>query len=772
MDVAKGIDIIIPVYNAFEDLQQCTASVFACTNFTHNRLILINDASSDARIQPLLQTLGQFHEHVITVENEKNLGFSGSINRGLDISENRDVILLNSDTIVTKNWVEKMYACAYSDISIATVTPLSNNATLCSTPEFFKENTIPENYTLEDYAELIERISLHSYPKIPVANGFCMFIKREVIEKIGNFDAETFGRGYGEENDFCHRAEQFGYHHVMCDDTYIFHSGTGSFLSQEKKRYIARNEQILQERYPAQVQKLQEFLKTMPHRIINENVRFWQTINSNKKNILFVLQADFRNDSDDNIGGVQLHVRDLTEELRKEFNIIVAARNSDYLNVTWYSGEESVFCQYYIGPNPVYQEFRNQHIGFVFGNLLDAFKVDLVHVHHSKGLSLDVFYQAYERQIPVAVTLHDYYYICPSIKLLNINENVCMDPQSRCLCADCLKSMQQVTDGNRYIKQWQENHMAVLDKTAKIFIPSEAAKEIVCRHFPDLEEKMRVIEHGLHISLQSKCSNGTLPEKCLQFNIAFVGGLSHEKGGDLAYRLVKDSPADINWYVFGMMGHTNLRLLKKKNLIKTGTYKREELPSLLEKYSINLVCILSLWPETYCYTLSEVLQYGIPVIATNVGALTERINETQAGWLVSRDNALEETLKLLQYLRQNPSEYRCRFEKAQTLQIKSTSQMGEEYAREYSHILQTEHIPTWKSPDMEYILQGYCFANGMGALSSNDKNVYARLNAAESELYYIHHSLPYKLGKALCEVRIPFKHQLKSIAFKIYKHST
>ncbi len=182
----------------------------------------------------------------------------------------------------------------------------------------------------------------------------------------------------------------------------------------------------------------------------------------------------------------------------------------------------------------------------------------------------------------------------------------------------------------------------------------------------------------------------------------------------------------------------------------------------------------SMWPETAL----GVLEYEAEVVKSPdelLDAFEETIEKLSDEYCmddIAKLQHIAATRKAYKTLGKNPSEYRCRFEKAQTLQIKSTSQMGEEYAREYSHILQTEHIPTWKSPDMEYILQGYCFANGMGALSSNDKNVYARLNAAESELYYIHHSLPYKLGKALCEVRIPFKHQLKSIAFKIYKHST
>ena len=149
MEIPNGIDIIIPVYNAYEDLRTCIESVLECTDLCHHRLLLVNDASSDERILPYLNELSLNHENILHIENETNLGFSGSINHGIQVSGTRDVLLLNSDTMVTKNWVEKLVACAYSDPSIATVTPLSNNATLCSVPEFLKENRLPEGYSLE-----------------------------------------------------------------------------------------------------------------------------------------------------------------------------------------------------------------------------------------------------------------------------------------------------------------------------------------------------------------------------------------------------------------------------------------------------------------------------------------------------------------------------------------------------------------------------------------------------------------------------------------------
>ena len=240
------------------------------TNLTENRLILINDNSSDDRIRPYLEE--QKKDNVIVIHNESNKGFSNNINLGMSQSQERDVILLNSDTIVTKNWVEKMVACAYSDSSIGTVTPLSNNATLCSVPNFCEENTLPEGMSVDQMANIVEECSLRKYPRITVANGFCMYIKREVINTIGNFDAETFGRGYGEENDFCNRAGQSGYIHVMCDDTYIYHSGTKSFTSKEKKAYIKEHEIILYERYPRQMRENALHCKKNPNGWVGKNI--------------------------------------------------------------------------------------------------------------------------------------------------------------------------------------------------------------------------------------------------------------------------------------------------------------------------------------------------------------------------------------------------------------------------------------------------------------------------------------------------------------------
>jgi GT2 family glycosyltransferase len=114
-------------------------------------------------------------------------------------ASSRDVVLLNSDTIVTARWLDKLIDASVSSGDIGTVTPLSNNATLCYVPRAFEENLIPTGFDVESFADLVERVSARSYPRLPTGVGVCLFIRRALLDDIGFFDAERYGLGYGEE---------------------------------------------------------------------------------------------------------------------------------------------------------------------------------------------------------------------------------------------------------------------------------------------------------------------------------------------------------------------------------------------------------------------------------------------------------------------------------------------------------------------------------------------------------------------------------------------
>lgn len=269
--VNRTVDIIVPIYNAFDELKKCVDSLLRYVNLDVHKIVLINDKSTDDRIETYLNTLA--NKNLIIVNSEENSGFTGTVNKGMHLFPEDDVILLNSDTIVTNRWIEKLIQAAYSKENIATVTPLSNNATLCSVPDFMEYNRIPLGYSIDSFADLVENKSIRKYPEIPTAHGFCVYIKRSALDEVGYYDEVNFSRGYGEENDFSYRAKRKGLINILCDDTFIYHKGTSSFENVEKNENITKSEKYLYEHYPTENKIKDEYVKTNPDDDIRERIK-------------------------------------------------------------------------------------------------------------------------------------------------------------------------------------------------------------------------------------------------------------------------------------------------------------------------------------------------------------------------------------------------------------------------------------------------------------------------------------------------------------------
>jgi GT2 family glycosyltransferase len=252
-------DVIVPIYNAAAMVADALRSL-SRTLQSGDHVILIDDASTDPAIAGLMDGFkASAAFEVSTLRNERNLGFVRTVNRGMALSA-RDVVLLNSDTVVTPGWLARIIEAAASDARIATVTPFSNNAEICSFPQFCKPNPEPDD------ADALARVLASgpgSYPDLPTAVGFCMFIRRAALVQLGDFDAATFGRGYGEENDFCLRAAAHGWRNVLCDRAYVVHRGGASFaLTGERPGGEALSRLIA--RYPRYNAQVAEFIHADP----------------------------------------------------------------------------------------------------------------------------------------------------------------------------------------------------------------------------------------------------------------------------------------------------------------------------------------------------------------------------------------------------------------------------------------------------------------------------------------------------------------------------
>jgi len=250
--------VVIPVFNAFEHLQACLAALESASPGAE--ILVVEDASTDERVLPLLRAWKARSPRHHLLLQEKNRGFVNSANRGM-ARAGGDVVLLNSDTEVSEGWLEALARCLASAPDIATATPWTNNGEIASVPGFCTVNPPPPNRDAVGRA-LAQHMQAR-YPELPTAVGFCMAISRAALERIGPFDEDTFGYGYGEENDFCLRAAQHGLRNVLCDDAYVVHHGGASF----GPRGLAPGEDSMRRllgKHPAYLDQVSRFIREDP----------------------------------------------------------------------------------------------------------------------------------------------------------------------------------------------------------------------------------------------------------------------------------------------------------------------------------------------------------------------------------------------------------------------------------------------------------------------------------------------------------------------------
>ena len=247
--------VSVPVYNGFESVQRCLTALAACPVAAFFRTVIINDASPDERIAPMLNAFALGQPRMQVRHNTTNRGFTWNVNQAFAAaSADEHVCLLNADTVVTTGWLDAMLACVVDDASVGTVTPFSNNATICSFPDFSRAWPVPDAAERERIARAL-RAAPVSPIDLPTGVGFCMLISAACRTKVGLFDIENFPRGYGEENDFCMRAADAGFRNVLCPNAYVAHEGGVSFAESTQALMKLGGERLLAKHptYDAQV---------------------------------------------------------------------------------------------------------------------------------------------------------------------------------------------------------------------------------------------------------------------------------------------------------------------------------------------------------------------------------------------------------------------------------------------------------------------------------------------------------------------------------------
>ena len=247
------ISVIIPVYNAKEDVEKCLESVKENFDFSDGEVILVDDCSQEETFS-YLETEAATHPDKFTlIRNMENSGFPKTCNNGIALAHGEIIVLLNSDTMIPFGFNKKIAACFDSDPQIAVASPIASYSGSYFIP-------LRDGETLDSMNKKIEQLHKPVYPTIPTAEGFCFCIHRSVIEKYGALD-EVYGKGFNEERDFSFRVSQNGLRCALIDNLYVYHKRHASFGSAERKKQLEANDRIFKERWGDLVAKEKDFTK-------------------------------------------------------------------------------------------------------------------------------------------------------------------------------------------------------------------------------------------------------------------------------------------------------------------------------------------------------------------------------------------------------------------------------------------------------------------------------------------------------------------------------
>ncbi|MFT9495200.1 glycosyltransferase [Anaerosolibacter sp.] len=211
--------IVILTFNQLHYTKLCIDSIRKYTDKETYEIIVVDNHSTDGTVEWL-----KVQGDIQTIFNVENLGFPIGCNQGLAMAQGDNILLLNNDVIVTPHWLSNLTVCLYSSERIGAVGAVSNS---CSNYQ-----TIPITYkNIEEmipFAEKNNILNKGHWEERPRLIGFCLLIKKDVVDKIGLLD-ERFSPGNFEDDDYCYRIRQAGYQLMLCKDVFIHHFGSASF---------------------------------------------------------------------------------------------------------------------------------------------------------------------------------------------------------------------------------------------------------------------------------------------------------------------------------------------------------------------------------------------------------------------------------------------------------------------------------------------------------------------------------------------------------------
>jgi GT2 family glycosyltransferase/glycosyltransferase involved in cell wall biosynthesis len=615
------VTVIVPVYGNGSETITCLRHLIearqqGCSETDSYEIAVIDDASREHDLVDVLNSMAAVND-IRLLRNDRNLGFPGTVNRGLQQDPKRDVVVLNSDVLVYGDWLSRMRAAAYGADDIGTVTPFTNEGTILSYPNKAGGNEVPSESTARDVDRAASICNAGLTVDIPTAVGFCMYIRRECLDAVGLFDTASFGRGYGEENDFCMRARDAGWRHVAAPDVFVSHVGGRSF-GVTKTALVARNLRVLNHMHPGYDALIQAFIKSDPLARARRNLDV-ERLRSEPRTPTTLMITLGR------AGGVERHVRERAEELREAGRAVLVLRPL--------GGSEASRCalvDFQDGSltNLIFElpgEFEE------LAMLLTQCAVDAVEIHHF--LDHDPIVLDLPRRLGVSyeIFLHDFSWICPRITLMDGSGQYCGMPRDTAVCRRCV-----AIDGKELSEDITVEHLRMrsgrlLARARSVVGAATDTIERIRSFFPDAPYEIAPWEE-----IDVPVVREVAPPLQGRLRVAVIGAIGQQKGYDVLLACARDAALHDLPLEFVVVGFSqdDLPLFRTGRVFVTGRYEETEAVELIRSQKCHLAFLPSVSPETWSYSLTLAWKAGLRVLAFDYGAIAERIRANGYGWVL------------------------------------------------------------------------------------------------------------------------------------------
>ena len=647
------VDVLVPVYAGLAETLSCLDSVLASRNATPFELVVIDDMSPEPALSQALRDAAA-RGRLTLLANPRNLGFVQTVNRGLALHPDRDVVILNADTVVHGDWLDRLLAHADGREDVASVTPLSNNATLCSYPATLSENWAPLEADDAALDALAARVNRGRAVSAPTGVGFCMLMTRRALAQVGPLDADHFGRGYGEENDWCQRAERAGLRNLLASDIFVRHRGAVSFGAEADRR-MADVLAMLEHLNPGYEARVAAWLGDDPQRVDRARLDAARLAEQDPRPRVLLV-------SHDRGGGTARHEDERASEHQRAGRGAVRLRPGRRPGTLSFSVGGGILRLPNLQDVPVAD-------AAALADLLRHLGVDTIEVHHlvdhAPRLGHLLADAAALAGIPLEATLHDYYAICPRINLVDDSGVYCGEPDP----AGCHRCLRRATPRLpvRDVVAWRREAGALLARADRVRVPDEDVAQRLARYFPDLALVVEPHAADAPMIRQQRQEAQLPPPPDAPVHVVVPGAISAIKGFDVLRDLAREVMSAALPLRLTVLGYSqDDDALEAVGVEVLGRYEDATLAGRLMELAPDIVLIPSVWPETYSYVLSAALAAGLSTAVFDLGAPARRLRVLGRGMrlpLARARDPLQLAHDLLDFARQgrgDPSRARPR----------------------------------------------------------------------------------------------------------------